>query len=424
MRDIPDLPQKPRTPAQTIEQLSTLGVNSAQHGYVEVARIAFLKAAQIERRADILANAANACRVCWRFDEANSLIEEAIERAPMDGRIWATKALICLDMNQHEEAVIAFDKAIGFSGETGFSAFGRSQALLGAGRFAEGFAAYESRYELNAPPDHYIPRWRGEPLKNKILHVQAEQGLGDTIMFSRFLGAIQGNYVFSVQPQLLGLFPGSKRQDEEIRADYWCPLMSLPNFVGADLSYRPIQPARLMPLDSDARFNIGVFWKAKALGTGGPQELRHGAQKSCPMETFLELADIPNVRLHSLQYGEDAAASLGLINQPPLYDFADMASYISQMDLVVGVDTAPMHLVGMMNKPGVVLLNISGSWQWGSKDETIWYPSLKIVRQTKPGDWPEVMTRAKALVVQALGGAAESAIMPAGGADVGQEAHR
>lgn len=388
---------------QTIEKLSQLGVQAASNGYVDVARIAFQKALQIDRQAATVANAANASRVCWKFDEALVLIQEALTKAPMDGRVWATFALILMDTNKHKEAIEAFDKAIEYSGPAGFSAFGRSQVLMSVGRLAEGFMAYESRFELNQPRLHTIPRWNGEPLKQKVLHVEAEQGLGDTIMFSRFVAGIQGNYIFSVQPQLQVLFPGSKRQDEEIRADYWCPLMSLPIYVGPDLSFKVIQPTRYVPLQTDAPFNIGVIWRAKAAGTGTAQEQRHGVQKSCPIELFLDLAEIPNVRLHSLQYGEEAAPSLGLINQPAIYDFADMASYISQLDIVVGVDTAPMHLVGMMNKPGIVLLNCMGGWQWGPEDKSLWYHSLRNVRQKKPGDWTDPMREAKGIVMQMLG---------------------
>lgn len=406
MRDTPDqaLPSEPPTSQQVVTQLSSLAVSAATQGFPEVARAAMLRALLEDRRPDILADAANACRLCWRFEEAEKLMSEALERAPSDGRYWATQGLLLMDMNYPNEAVEAFDKAFEFGAPISFSKIGRAMALLGAGRLKEGLLAYEARFEINRPAVHPMPRWKGEPLKDQILLVEAEQGLGDSLMFSRFLERIEGNYIFSVQPQLQGIFPTAKRLGEEVRADYWIPLMSLPNLVGVDTTYRPIQPRRLMQVVTDSPINIGIFWKAKAASiSGGSAEERHGVQKSLPMEMLLDLATIPNVRLHSLQFGESAKTAWGIINEPPIHDFADMASYMAQMDLIVGVDTAPIHLAGMMNRPTILLLNHSGSWQWQTGENTPWYRTIRIIRQTKPGDWLPVVDKAKEFILQQLG---------------------
>jgi hypothetical protein len=404
MRDTPEAMQQlePPTSQQVIDQLSQLGVTAATQGFPEVSRAAMLRALCEDRRPDIVANAANACRVCWRFEEAQALMDEALAKAPNDGRFWATQGLLYLDLNRPQDAIDAFDKAFQFGSPTSFAKLGRAMALLSGMRLQEGLQAYESRFELNRPVPHPMPRWRGESLKNKVLLVEAEQGLGDSLMFSRFLDRVEGNYVFSVQSPLLGLFPNARRLGEEVRADYWIPLMSLPNVVGADISYRPIQPRRLMPLVTDSVINVGIFWKAKAGGNVGPQEERHGQQKSMPMETLLDLATIPNVRLHSLQFGESAKTAWGIVNEPPIHDFADMASYMAQMDLVVGVDTAPIHLAGMMNRPTVLMLNATGSWQWGTADRTPWYSSIRIFRQDKPGEWTSVVDKVKAFILENL----------------------
>lgn len=403
MRDIPETQPEIPTSQQIINQLSTLGVNAAQQGFPEVARAAILRALQEERRPDVMANAANACRVCWRYDEAQALMSEVLAKAPSDGRFWATQGLIHLDLNRPVEAIDAFEKAFELGAPTEFSRIGRAMALLGAGRLEEGFQAYEARFELTRPAPKTMPRWKGESLKGKVLYVEAEQGLGDSIMFSRFLDRIQGNYIFSVQPQLQALFPQAKRLGEEVRADYWIPLMSLPTVVGSSLAYRPLPSPRVLPVLTDTPVNIGIFWRAKAAGTGGPQEMRHGEQKSCPMELFLDLATIPGVRLHSLQFGEDAKASWGIVNELPIHDFGDLAAYMAQLDLIVGIDSGPIHLAGMMNRPTILLLNRSGSWQWGVGDTTPWYDTISIIRQEKPGDWQPVMSKAKALVERMIG---------------------
>jgi len=391
----------PLTSQQIIDQLSALGVKAATEGFPEVARAALLRALAEERRPDIVANAANACRLCWRFDEAHALMEEALASAPSDGRYWATKGLLLLEQSKFQEAALAFDEAFSRgSSNLHFTKVGRAFAYLGAGRWKEGFEAYETRSDINPPIPHEMPRWKGESLARSTLLVEAEQGLGDSIMFSRFLDRIEGNYVFSVQAQLLGLFPQARRLGEEVRADYWIPLMSLPTILGADLSYRPIQPRRYLPVETDLNtsMNVGVFWKAKAAGSGGPQEAKHGEQKSCPLPMLLDLATIPGVRLHSLQFGETAQSAWGIINELPIYDFADLASYMSQMDMIVGVDTAPIHLAGMMNRPTLLLLSASGSWQWGSAERSPWYSTLRILRQRKHGEWEPVIAEAKAII--------------------------
>ena len=410
MRDIPETvkvssapPDAPQSkPQQVIDQLSTLGVNSAMQGYPEVSRAAMLRAIVEGRRPDVLANAANSSRLCWRFEEAQVLMAEALDKAPHDGRMWATQGLIWMDLNRPKDAAAAFQKAIDLGSSLSFTMIGHAMALLGAGEIVEGLAAYENRFEINPELPHPMPRWAGQQLKDKILMIEAEQGLGDSLMFSRFLDRIEGNYVFSVQAPLLGIFPQAKRLGEEVRADYYVPLMSLPNIVGGDLSYRPIQPRRIMPLVTDSPVNIGIFWKAKAAITVGVQEEQHGAQKSMRMEDLLDLATIPNVRLHSLQYGESAKTSWGIINEPPIHDFADMASYMAQMDLIVGVDTAPIHLAGMMNRPTLLLLNATGSWQWQTGDQTPWYRTIRIFRQEKHGEWRPVVDKVKAFITENL----------------------
>ncbi len=406
MKDIPEtaaqIPPVPPKPQQIIDQLSTLGVNSALQGFAEVSRAAMLRAVAEARRPDILANAANSSRLCWRFEEAQALMAEALDKAPQDGRMWSTQGLIWMDLNRPKDAAAAFQKAIDLGSNLDFTLMGRAMALLGAGEIAEGLKAYEARFDINPPQPHRMPVWQGQPLKDKVLLVEAEQGLGDSIMFSRFLDRIEGNYIFSVQQSLLAIFPNARRLGEEVRADYWIPLMSLPNIVGGDLSYRPIQPRRLMPLVTDAPFNIGIFWKSKAAAAVGPQEDRHGAQKSMPMEMLLDLATIPNVRLHSLQVGDSAKTSWGIINEPPIADFGDHASYMSQMDLIVGVDTAPIHLAGSMNRPTLLLLNATGSWQWGTGEKSLWYKTIRIIRQDRPGEWLPVIDKAKKFILDHL----------------------
>lgn len=390
--------------AMSVDQLVAIGFQSMDAGLYEVALASFLMGLQLERRPDVLAYAANAYRLLWRFDEARTLIDEAHGIAPTDGRVVGTMGLILHDIGRSTDAVVAFDRAMSLGMTTPNIQFARAWALFASGQFNRAFKAYEARFLINAAPAHTMPRWKGEPLGGKTLLVESEQGYGDVIMFSRFLYAIEGNHIVAMPPPLMGLFPDCRRLGETIQADYWCPIMSLPLYVASDIELRaPIKPTRRLPLLTDSKLNIGVWWQSKAGLKPSPGEAIHGVQKSCPMELFVtELATLPGVRLHCLQTDVDVTMAQGLIVQPPLVDFADQASYMSQMDLLIGVDTAPLHLAGAMKRPTIGLLNYVGGWPWTDRHSTVWYPSMRLARQQTPGEWLPVLKQARKLAIDML----------------------
>ncbi|HZF39834.1 MAG TPA: tetratricopeptide repeat protein, partial [Blastocatellia bacterium] len=237
-----------QTPQMGAQQLTQIGANAAKNGLVDVARVAFTRAVREERRGDTLANLANALRQLWRFDEANKIIDEALQFAPQDGRVWGIKGVTMLDQNRSADAIAAFQNSLMWGGAAPFTKFGLAEAQLHAGDFDRGLRGYESRFEINQPRLHSIPRWQGEPLGERVLLVEAEQGFGDSFMFSRFLSRIPGDYTFSVQSQAMSLFGvNAKRLGEAVRADYWSPLMSLPLIVGTDISEaRVFRPNRIL----------------------------------------------------------------------------------------------------------------------------------------------------------------------------------
>ena len=372
----------------TAAQLMQIGYDVTEVGLYAVALASFLRAARLERRADTLAEVANAYRLCWRFEEALATIDDALGDACTDGRVYANYGLILLDVGRPEHAVLNFDRAIELGLTNPKLLFARSWALFACGRFRDAFVAYDARFRVNGFGPHSCPIWKGEPLGGKTLLVEGEQGYGDTIMFARFVHEVPGNVVLSLPPALMGLYPGSKRLGEEIRADYWCPIMSLPGRLGlTDLNHAPVlRPPRHMQLATDTLLNIGIWWESKAGGGKSPGETIHGRQKSCPMDLFVtELATLPGVRLHCLQTDVDVKDAAGLIVKPLIYDFADQASYMAQMDLCVGIDSAPLHLAGAMRRPTIALLNWVGGWPWGGRNMTTpWYPSMQLARHPTP----------------------------------------
>jgi len=241
-----------------------------------------------------------------------------------------------------------------------------------------------------------------------------EQGIGDTIQFLRYIALIKGGTViFACQPELRWLINRSLdieyvvagvEDTVEIPYDVWIPLMSLPNIFATTLNNIPapipyIYPdgkkvakwqTRLQTTD----FKIGIVW------TGNPK-FPSNRNRSCPLSYFAPLAKLPNTTFFSLQKGEAA-------NQPvpddmelialteDLADFADTAAVIANLDLVISVDTAVAHLAGAMGKPVWTLLPFVADWRWLlDRDDTPWYPTMRLFRQPRPQAWAEVFNQVR-----------------------------
>jgi Flp pilus assembly protein TadD len=265
-----------------------------------------------------------------------------------------------------------------------------------------------------------LSQWRGENLDGKTLVVHHEQGYGDTIQFCRFLRLIEGHVILATPAPLVRLMRMSGVADEVIdfadpapeHADYQIPLM----FAWA---YRSIQGAwddgRTPYLTAPAngpRVNraqgallvVGICW-------AGNPNYNNDARRSMTFEDLLPLASIPGVQLVSLQKG-DRAADVGKIGAGALVqdvsgqvgDFADLAYVIKQLDVVVSVDTAPLHLAGALSVPSIALLPRNRCWRWGrDTDRSPFYPSMKLLTQSKLGDWTEVLADVRAAIVDMIG---------------------
>ena len=154
-------------------------------------------------------------------------------------------------------------------------------------------------------------------------------------------------------------------------------------------------------MSSDSNFKIGIVW------SGNPHN-RKDPVRSCSLDDFALLSEVPGVSFFSLQKG---TASAGAINPPgvmeitnledELNDFAETAAAIVHLDLVISVDTAVVHLAGAMNKPVWLLLQFAPDWRWLLKrDDSPWYPSMRLFRQTKPNDWKTVFEEVKDALIQ------------------------
>jgi tetratricopeptide (TPR) repeat protein len=365
------------------------------------------------------------------FDEAMQEFRRAIELDPNRPEVYHNLGLLYFSLGEYTEAIASYDRALAMQPDNKLIAWDRSLALLASGDLARGFAAYEVRLDLEdrsmgfdptlrAVRSIPLPLWQGEGLAGKTLYSYAEQGLGDTVQFARFLtlAARRGaRVIFDCQPELLRLLanlPGLA----ELRpagsplpaADFHAPLMGLPHRLGITFDTLPNDVPYLVPppmivgprltRPPGTRLAVGIVWAGRPAHT-------NDHNRSMTLEYLLALADIPGVALYGLQVGPRAAdiralSAQGLVHDlsPEIRDFADTARLILQLDRIVTIDSAVAHLAGALARPTFVLVPFTPDWRWlRGREDSPWYPTLRLFRQETPRDWAGVVRRVRAALV-------------------------
>jgi tetratricopeptide (TPR) repeat protein len=301
---------------------------------------------------------------------------------------------------------------------------------LRLGDLPRGWEGFESRLRVPgfAPRLRRFrqPIWRGgSDLAGRTILLHDEQGFGDTIQFARYVpmvAALGARVVLAVQPQLARLFAGfpGVAHHAVVGAELppfhrHCPLPSLPAAFGTRLDTIPwtgpylaappaLAAAWAARLGPRRRPRIGLVWAGGAR-PAQPELAGVNARRNLPLAALAALAGVP-ADFVSLQKGAAAEAELAarqrdgwagpVIADPvdAIDDFADTAALIAALDLVVAVDTAVAHLAGAMGKPVWLLSRFDSCWRWMlDRDDSPWYPTLRLFRQVRPGDWGEVMGR-------------------------------
>jgi tetratricopeptide (TPR) repeat protein len=298
----------------------------------------------------------------------------------------------------------------------------RARRAFLAGDLRGAWESYEGRSYPDDPKlqkgvvllDHPAPRWRGEDLAGRSIAMTAEQGSGDVIQFARYARALSergADVILVLKESMRGLAPvlgsieGLSRIEiapEVSRTDYHVPLLSIPFHLGTDLAsirgapyLRAARGAVPPPLRTKRGMSVGIVWA----GDPGHVQNQH---RSTMLEWMLELASVPGVRLFSLQVGPRSCDVLGneaLVTDLSrwIVDFGDTAAIASELDLVVSVDTAVAHLAGALGLPTWVALAYAPDWRWMlGREDSPWYPSMRLFRQTTPGDWRDVFARMRA----------------------------
>ncbi|MFQ5935085.1 MAG: tetratricopeptide repeat protein [Acidiferrobacterales bacterium] len=359
------------------------------------------------------------------LNEAIAAFRRALELAPDDAEVHNNLGIALTQSGAIADAIPVFESALVLKPDFSEAHFNRGLNLLHVGRFTEGWREYEWRLKCDEQRqrsgfvDLPQPRWDGRPFGGKTLLVHTEQGFGDTIHFARYVPMAKqrgGRVLLACEPVLRRLFetlPGGvdafvgdpQTLPDHIDFDMHVPLPSLAGLFDTTVATIPDEVPYLQADISLAQswrertdpdgYNVGIVWAGK----GDPNPRR-----SCTLGDMAALARTPSVRFYSMQKGP-AAADIG---QAPkgmkivdcareLGDFADTAALIANLDLVISIDTAVAHLAGALGRPVWTLLSYPSDWRWlVGRDDSPWYPSMKLFRQTQAGDWGPVIQRVAA----------------------------
>lgn len=321
------------------------------------------------------------------------------------------------EVGEPEAAIPFLQRSIQLAPTAPTPNFNLAVAYLLAGDYAQGWSQYEHRWNFEhlagTLPTFEQPRWTGQDLKDKTILVIQEQGLGDTIQFIRFIFGLThagARVILQVNNNLAPLFAGSPvihqiidMADVPDQFDYWTPIMSIPGLMGVTLQNLPHQLQYLSArsdlvrhwqelLGPKKRTRVGICW------SGRPDSWinRH---KGMPFEVMLNLikqnpgTEWINLQVECTPEQASVLEQHGVKNFAGMIrNFADSAALIHHLDVVISVDTAVAHLAGALGRPTWIPLNWYGTdWRWLlNRDSSPWYPSARLFRQPKLGDWASV----------------------------------
>ena len=364
--------------------------------------------------AQVHSNLGHALWKSGRVDEAIAACRRAIELRPDYAASWVNLGNALLDAGRCKDAIAAQRQALILAPDEPAAHFNLGIALLTSGDYPSAWPHYDWRWRVpgftSAPRQFSQPQWTGENPAGLRILVHAEQGLGDAIQFARFVPqiAMRGAMVYLESPPalvpLLQTLDGPARViavgEPHPEFDRHCPLLSVPGILKISTSDLP-GPIPYLRCESSrikfwqqrmaqhgGRLRIGLAW------AGSPKHL-NDRQRSLPPAFLAPLASIPGARFFSLQKGGDPGQNemiptdLHLIDwTSELSDLAETAALVANLDLVLSVDSAVVHLAGALGKPAWVLLAAAPDWRWmHGRTDSIWYPSARLFRQTVPGDW-------------------------------------
>ncbi|HEY3308057.1 MAG TPA: tetratricopeptide repeat protein [Desulfuromonadaceae bacterium] len=352
-----------------------------------------------------------------KHEEAEECYRQALRLLPDRVTILNNLGVELNDQGRLDEAITVYRHLLKVDSSYAAGHWNLSVALLAAGEYLEGWREYEWRFKKINPVatrDFLQPRWDGSALQGRTILLHAEQGFGDTIQFARYVPLVARRgcrVILECQvPALKHLLYSLEGVAEVVVAgeplppfDCHLPMMSLPLLFGTTLDSIPAHIPYLAakPIDIEewkgrlgapSAFRVGLVWF-------GRQSQVLNRKRSCPLKYFARLAAVPNVEFYSLQIGEGAEqirecdSSFKVIDLTAhIGDFADTAAFITNLDLVVTIDSAVAHLAGAIGVRTWTLLPYGADWRWlHNRSDSIWYPTMRLFRQPIEGGWPALM---------------------------------
>ena len=394
---------------------SNLGAALHGQGKLDEAAEAYGRAIALDpQRPEAHYNLGSALQEMRRLDEAVECYRRALACRSAYPEARNNLGIALRDLGRLGEAVEAYQDAIAQAPDHAEAHYNLGMALLEAGDLRHGFAEYEWRFGAGISQARYFerPRWQGEDLGGRTILVWAEQGFGDTLQFIRYvpLLAEQGaRVVVEVQAPLVRLVQGMAgvaaviAQGEPLPAfDVHAPLVSLAHLFRTTLETVPNAVPYVMPPHaamsawkerlSGNGLKIGLVW------AGNPKQ-KNDFNRSMPGAFLPVLAACQGVDFYSLQVGQAKGALSGKIHDlsPLLIDFTETAAALLALDMCITVDTSVAHLAGALGVPVWVMLTLRPDWRYlRGRDDCPWYPSMRLFRQEKQGDWGDVVRRVAA----------------------------
>lgn len=377
-------------------------------------------------------NKANVLQDLCRFEEALVWYDKAITFDPHDVKVYCNKGNALEWLGRHEEAMDNFDKATSINPQHVDAYWQKAMNQLASGRFELGWQNYEARWfksnPVVSPQYQEMPRLISvDNLEGKRVLVWSEQGLGDTIQFCRYIKLLwrRGAIITFIVPQsLVEIFQSLRKFCVIVSGEQGCddsfefqtPLMSLPLLFKTTISSIPSDvPYLFAPKVADAplsnligrssNLRVGLVWSGgyRAIHTSGYADFQ---RRNIPLEQIAILKDLKNIDFYSLQKGDPAESEL-VAKKDTLWpdmancaylikDFTDTAALIESMDLIISVDTSTAHLAGALGKPVWILNRYDSCWRWlRGREDSPWYPTVKIYQQKNVGNWVEVLERVR-----------------------------
>jgi tetratricopeptide (TPR) repeat protein len=375
---------------------------------------------------------ATALSITGQEEEARAHFQRVLDGKPTSTDLFTRMAIFYQNERRYDQALVCHKRAIEIAPDDAWAHYSYALLLLSLGDFRVGWDEYHWRSKSFGTPSDTLdgPIWDGTSGLDKTLVVHGEQGLGDMLHFVRYVPLAQervGRVTLVMPEKLLPLLKASGMRevigpaDPVPKLDYKITLLDMPRVFGTTLENVPVNVPylaadaalvrhwadRLAHVDG---FRVGIFWQ-------GQPDFSTDTFRSFPLAEFAPIAQIPNVRLVCLQKFagieqlDALAGQFEVVDLRPDYDvedgaFMNAAAIVKNLDLVIGPDTALVHLAGALGVPVWVAVATRSDWRWMfDREDSPWYPTMRLYRQTKLQRWTDVFDRMAKALAQLVAGA-------------------